>query len=98
MKRKLWFVLLLVCLTSLSCKKSSDSPSAGAKSQWIFDGVTYKVTNVSYVSGSNELFASDDFGAVGGGNYVRVFFGSITKPTGSVTLTVADGTSLTQDP
>jgi len=98
MKRKLWFFLLIACLTSFSCKKSSDSKSTGAKSQWTFEGITYKVTNASYESNSNELFASDDPGAVGGGNFVRVFFWSVTKPTGSVTLTVVDYATSTPDP
>ena len=98
MKRKLWFFLFTVSLISISCKKSSTSSSATAMSQWTFNGTTYKVSNTSYESGSNELFANDDGGAVGGGNFIRVFFWSATKPTGNVSLTVVDYGTATPNP
>ena len=88
----------MACLISPSCKKSSDSKSTGATSQWTFNGVTYKVTNASYESTTNELLANDDPGAVGSGNFVRVFFWSAAKPTGSVALTVVDYATSTPDP
>ncbi|MCW3105980.1 MAG: hypothetical protein JWQ09_486 [Segetibacter sp.] len=94
MKKNLLFLLLIASLISFSCKKSSDSPSAGPTSQWTFDGKTYKVTDASYDYGYSTLEASDDAGVAGGGNFVKVTFGSVTKPTASATLTVVEaGTS-----
>lgn len=90
MKRKLWFFLFIASLTSFSCKKSKTDTPTVILSQWTFDGKTYKVTDASYDYSSNELIASDDAGAVGGGNFVKVTFGSATKPSGSTTLTVVD--------
>jgi len=98
MKQNLLFFLLTASLISLNCKKNSNSTPAVAKSQWTFNGITYKVTNASYESTTNELFANDDPGAVGGGNFVRVFFWSAAEPTGSVTLTVVDYTTSIPDP
>ena len=98
MKRKLWLFLFTVSLISINCKKSSNSASGDTTSQWTFNGTTYKVSNTSYESGSNELFANDDGGAVGGGNFIRVFFWSATKPTGNVSLTVVDYGTATPNP
>lgn len=95
---QLLFFLLTLSLVFFGCKKSSNSTPALATSQWTFDGKTYKVTDASYESSTNELFANDDPGAVGGGNFVRVFFWSAAKPTGSVSFTVVDYATSTPDP
>ena len=68
----------------LGCKKSSESqPPTQSKSQWTYDGKTYTATDAGYNENSNELIASDT-----NGNFVRVFFGSIGKPTASAHLVV----------
>jgi len=87
---KLYCYLLIISATSFGCKKSTESQptSVFATSQWTFNGSTFKVTNGSYDAASNSLIASDDPGAVGGGNYVRVLFGSVVKPDKDITLTV----------
>ncbi len=90
MKRKLWFFLFTLSLVFFGCSKSKTDTPAVTLSQWTFDGKTYKVTDASYDYSSNELLAADDAGAVGGGNFVKVTFGSATKPSGSTTLTVVD--------
>jgi len=80
-----------MCITTLavlSCKKSSDSTPATATSQWTFNGGTYTDKNASYVESTNELFAFDN-----NGNFVRVFFSSIGKPTISGNLTVLNYTA-----
>ena len=88
-------LLLFATMTMLliACKKGSDLTPPTATSQWTFNGATYKVTNGSYESYSNELLANDDAGKVGGGNFVRILFGAITKPTTSITLKVVDITA-----
>ena len=98
MKFKLRFIFFIASLTILSCKKSGNSASVTAMSQWTFNGTTYKVSNASYEASSNELLANDDPGAVGGGNFIRVFFWSATKPTGNVLLTVVDYGTATPNP
>jgi len=85
MKKMFLFFVLSVPFTFLSCKKSSDSPPATTTSQWTFNGGTYTDKITSYVESTNELFANDN-----NGNFVRVFFSSIGKPSKSGTLTVLD--------
>jgi hypothetical protein len=48
------------------------------------------VTDATYAISANELKAEDDLGAVGGGNFIAIDFGSVLKPTGSTTLNVVD--------
>lgn len=89
MKRISLCLLLLASMTFLSCKKSNDSTPATAASTWTFNGKTYNVTG-AYLYSSNILFASDDAGVAGGGNYIKIIFGAITRPSASGTLTVVD--------
>ncbi len=85
MKKRLLFSLLFVTLAFLNCKKSGGSTPTTASSQWAFNGATFKDANTIYSSNSNELFASDN-----NGNFVRVFFSTVTKPISSGNLTVLD--------
>lgn len=84
----------LLCATMsmllLACNKSDGVTTSKATSQWTFDGKTFKVTDASYDYSSNTLTAADDGGSVGGGNFIKVTFGSATKPSKSATLTVVD--------
>lgn len=82
------FLMIVTIFVFWGCKKSGNAKTQS--SEWTFSGTTFKVDDAHYDDGSNDLFASDDFGAVGGGNYVNVSFGSILKPTGSTTLTVVN--------
>ena len=101
MKKNHFSLILLVVFISIflwSCKKSNNPTSSTATSQWIFDGKTYTVTGANYDFGSNELVANDDPGAVGGGNFIKIFFWSAAKPSGSTNLTVVDYATSTPNP
>jgi hypothetical protein len=98
MKQKFKYFLVITTLIFFGCKKDSNSTGSGTKSTWTFNGVTYNVTNGSFESSSNELMASDDASAAGGGNFIRVFFWSATKPTTNATLTVVDYATATTNP
>ncbi len=90
-KNILSLTVLIVSVTifCFSCSKSNDSTQATATSQWTFDGKTFTVTGAS-LGISNQLYAHDDLGAAGGGNFIKIGFGSIGRPTASSTLTVVD--------
>ena len=82
------FLTIVTIFVFEGCKKSENAKNQS--SEWTFNGTTFKVEDAYYDDASNILLASDDAGAVGGGNYVSVLFGSLLKPTGSTTLTVAN--------
>jgi hypothetical protein len=85
-----YYFLLIIAAASVGCSKHANpkpTPAALATSHWTFNGKSYKVTTGSYDATSNSLIAADDAGAVGGGNYVRVLFGSVVRPSTSITLT-----------
>ncbi|MDB5198052.1 MAG: hypothetical protein JWO92_15 [Chitinophagaceae bacterium] len=99
-KNILSLIVLFIFITifCFSCSKSSDSTHATATSQWTFEGKTFTVTGAHYESGSNELVANDDPGAVGGGNIIKIFFWSAAKPSGNITLSVVDYATSTPNP
>lgn len=75
-------ILIIGSILLLGCTKSKTS-TPDAISQWTFNGNTYSSSNAAYNTSSNEILAND-----GNGNFVRIFFSSIGKPTASGTLTV----------
>jgi len=86
MKKSLVSFAIGVILLFGSCKKhSSDPPPSSTASQWTFDGATHTTSTAGYESNSNELFANDT-----AGNFVRVLFSSLDKPTSSKHLVVLD--------
>ncbi len=89
----LYYFWFIITTAFVGCTKHTDpkpAPAVAATSQWTFNGHSYKVTGASFDDFFHTLTASDDAGAVGGGNYVDVLFGSVVRPTNSGTLTVVN--------